>query len=99
MSEQQDLYQIPKSLDAPTRIVVFTLDEFVPMFMAFVLFSCFVNMIVGMMVSAALVLLIKMLKQGQGSAWLMNVCYWYFPSTSFSLSRYTPNSCDRHYVA
>lgn len=100
MSDKRSLYLVPSSLDAPTRIIGLTLDEFVPTFSLAVFFFILGERIFAILIPAIVFAITKLLKQGQGSAWLINICYWYFPRWLVGgLFRRTPASEDREYIA
>ncbi|EGT5746642.1 type IV conjugative transfer system protein TraL, partial [Cronobacter dublinensis subsp. dublinensis] len=44
--------------------------------------------------------LVRYLKKGQGSYWLLNFCYWHLPSLIFRITfRQIPDSSFRHWRA
>ncbi|MBD4517503.1 type IV conjugative transfer system protein TraL, partial [Xanthomonas citri pv. citri] len=44
--------------------------------------------------------LVRYLKKGQGSYWLLNFCYWHLPSLLFKVTfRQIPDSSFRHWRA
>ena len=96
----RSLYVVPKTLDAQTRIFGLPIDEFVVG--GLISLSLFLNdcTILGMVIPALAVCLMRMVKKGQSSAWIINLCYWYFPST---IMRYvlmkTPESVTREYLS
>ncbi len=55
--------------------------------------------IVILIVAGALWLLVRHLKKGQGTWWLMNLLYWYLPITLLRLQfRRVPDSGNRHWM-
>ncbi|MGQ3381554.1 type IV conjugative transfer system protein TraL [Priestia endophytica] len=45
-------------------------------------------------------LIVRYLKKGQGSFWLLNFCYWYLPTFIFRVTfRSIPDSGFRHWRA
>lgn len=99
MTTKRGLYFVPKTLDAPTRILALPLDEFVPAALIGIFFLIIGKLIWSILLPAVVVVLIKTLKRGQGSSWLLNVCYWYFPSAVMqSILRHSPPSHQREYI-
>lgn len=100
MSSKRSLYLVPRSLDAQIRVLGLPLDEFIPACAMAIAFFLSKKILFSMAVPTVLVVFIKFLKQGQGSAFLVNVCYWFFPRLVMSnLLRHTPPSEDREYIA
>jgi len=55
--------------------------------------------IVMLIVAGALWLLVRHLKKGQGTWWLMNLLYWYLPTALLRLQfRRVPDSGNRHWM-
>ncbi|MBW1215804.1 type IV conjugative transfer system protein TraL [Pantoea allii] len=55
--------------------------------------------IVMLFVAGALWLLIRHLKKGQGTWWLLNLLYWYLPTVLLRLQfRRVPDSANRHWM-
>lgn len=99
MSDNADRYLFPETLNEQKRILGLPPEEFV------VIFICgaagfFYNMLLAMFVTGGgLWLLIRHMKKGQGSWWLINVCYWYLPTTLFRVQfRRVPDSGNRHWM-
>lgn len=100
MSVKRSLYLVPKTLDAPKRILGLPLDEFFSGAIFCVFFFVLGKLILAMILPVIMISAIKMLKDGQGSAWLMNICYWYLPKcVTAPLFRKTPASQHREYIA
>ena len=100
MPNNRSLYLVPRMLDAKTRIIGLTLDEFLPASLlgAFLFFSGRDMLAIAM--SVIVVMLVKIMKRGQGVSWLVNACYWYLPGTlSWLVINKTPPSKDREYIA
>ncbi|MGC1072829.1 type IV conjugative transfer system protein TraL [Pantoea agglomerans] len=52
-----------------------------------------------LIVAGALWLLVRHLKKGQGTWWLMNLLYWYLPTALLRLQfRRVPDSGNRHWM-
>lgn len=99
MSDNAARYAFPETLNEQKRILGLPPEEFV------VLFSCglagfFYDMLLAMFVTGlGLWLLIRYMKKGQGSWWLINVCYWYLPTSLFRFQfRRVPDSSKRHWM-
>ncbi len=100
MSNKRSLYIVPKTLDAQTRILALPLDEFIPTISLAVLFFVVGKVVLAIVIPALAVIVIKTIKQGQGSSWLINLCHWYLPkSVVQNVLRRTPPSQDREYIA
>ena len=96
----RSLYVVPKTLDAQTRIFGLPMDEFI---VALVVgLGLFLNdyTVLGLIVPALLVCLMRTVKKGQSSAWILNLCYWFFPSKIMSCVLFkTPKSIVREYLS
>jgi conjugal transfer pilus assembly protein TraL len=100
MSYKRSLYVVPKTLDAPTRILGLPLDEFLPAMLFLVYFFLSGKTVLFILTPILTVVVIRMIKQGQGSAWLINLCHWYLPKCLMqSFLRKTPASENREYIA
>lgn len=100
MADKRRLYVVPKTLDAPVRILGLTRDELIPAALMGGGFFLSGRFLLAMLLSAITVIAVKVMKRGQGSSWLVNVCYWYFPAVLMQpVLRYTPASRQREYIA
>lgn len=100
MSNKRGLYLVPKTLDAQARVLGLPLDEFIPSIFFAVFFFLLGKVVLSIAIPVITVVLIKMMKQGQGSAWLINLCHWYLPKVVMThLLRKTPPSQNREYIA
>lgn len=100
MSHKRALYLVPKTLDAPARILALPLDEFIPALLLGVFFFLSGQVVLSLIIATLAVIMIRLLKQGQGSAWLINVCHWYLPKVVMThLLQKTPPSQNREYIA
>lgn len=70
-------YHINQRLDEPRRVIGMTLDEGVPMIALFILGFLIHFPVAGLIASAGAVALIKWVKRGQGTYFLLNICYWH----------------------
>lgn len=99
-NNKRSLYLVPKTLDVPSRILGLPIDEFIVGLFFAVFFFLLGKMIWSMIIPTVVVVLIKVMKRGQGSAWLVNLCYWYLPKVvMINLLRKTPPSRQREYIA
>ena len=100
MNNKRSLYLVPKTLDNSVRLLGLTLDEFVPAVFLGLIFFILGKVMLSIALPVLAVVLTKLLKKGQGSSWLINVFYWYFPKTFMKLMlRKTPPSENREYIA
>ncbi len=100
MSSKRGLYLVPKTLDAEFRVLGLTLDEFVPSLFFTVFFFLLGKVVLSIVLPVITVVLIKMVKQGQRSSWLINLCHWYLPKAVMTnFLRSTPPSQNREYIA
>jgi type IV conjugative transfer system protein TraL len=88
---------LPQTLDEPVRLVLLTLDEVV-IFGAPLLVLGFVfnALILGFLLGASGVVLIKKFKGEQGHAYWLHCVYWYLPP--LLTLRITPPSFQRDYI-
>lgn len=74
-----DKYHIPAHLDAPFKIVIWTVDEILLFLIPFLIFlSGFNAPITGLTIGTGGVLALKKLKGEEGHCFLQ-LLYWYFP--------------------
>jgi len=91
-----DKYTIPKHLDAPVKILFFTLDEFI-LSVVPCLFFIFIGMpLLGIMFFVGALIGIKKLKGEQGLSYLKALAYWHLPA--FTVFYVTPPSNQRFYL-
>lgn len=75
-----DKYHIPRHLDVPFKIILWTADEFISFVVPFVLFlSVFNAPITGIMLGSLLVFLLKKVKGEEGHYYILHLMYWYLP--------------------
>ncbi len=91
-----DKYYIPKHLDAPVKILFFTLDEFI-LSVVPCLFFIFTGMpVFGLIVFVFSLMGIKKFKGDQGISYLKAWAYWHLPSIMYF--HVTPPSNQRFYL-
>jgi len=75
-----DKYHIPANLDAPFKIVIWTVDEIFLFLTPFLIFLTILNSpLIGLTIGAGLVISLKKLKGEEGHHFLKHLFYWYFP--------------------
>lgn len=79
MSERN--YKVPRWLDAPEKILVFTIDEFIAFLAAAGLGIVFWEIWVSMPTAAIVVMGLRKFKGGENSAKLIHWLYWIMPDT------------------
>jgi conjugal transfer pilus assembly protein TraL len=93
-----DKYTIPRSLDEPFKIMLWTLDELCVLFIPFLILMFFFNSpITGLIVGALLLFILKKLKGEQGHFFLHHLLYWYLPPLFYF--KKTPPSYRREWIA
>lgn len=86
-----DKYSIPEHLDAPFKIMLWTLDELLALFIPIVLgFFFFDAPITGIVIGASLLFGLKKLKGEQGHYFIYSLMYWYLPVT-FQFKKIPPS--------
>lgn len=90
-------YYIPRYLDEPTRIILWSVDEFIGFFLPFlVLFLYFNSPIMAVMVGIIMVLALKKIKGEHGHYFILNIIYWYLPK--IIKFKHTPPSHLRNFI-
>ena len=94
-------YQIMKTIDAPLRLLGLTLDEAIPAIASIVIFGfVFRQMLVGVIATAIVLIVMRVLKRGKSGGFLLNTIYWQLPGLVFgAYLKRTPKSSDRHFIA
>ena len=100
MNGDMDKYLFPETFNEQDRYLGLPLDELIvvaPLNLIGILYNMSITLGV---ISALLWLLVRYLKKGQGSYWMLNFCYWHLPFLIFKLSfRQIPDSSFRHWRA
>jgi conjugal transfer pilus assembly protein TraL len=100
MESKKELFLVPKTLDNQVRVLGLPLDEFIPAAISAAVFFVLGKVLLSIVLPVAIVIVVKILKQGQGSSWLINLCYWYLPKIMINaILRHTPASENRTYIA
>jgi len=99
MGEDSSKYKFPETLNQQKRFIGLPREEAIVLLLCGVIgFYCDI-LIVMLVVGAILWLLIRHLKKGQGSTWLLNLLYWYLPTVLFRVQfRRVPTSSHRHWM-
>lgn len=75
-----DKYYIPQHLDAPLKIIIWTIDEFLLFIVPFVILLWAFNApILGLLTGILLVMALKKIKGEEGHYFLLHLCYWHLP--------------------
>ncbi len=97
MNEDEKKYHIPRYLDEPMRIILWTWDELlafcVPMGLIYWLSN---QLLLGIFIGLSAFFGIKKLKGDQGHYFLKSLAYWHFPE--IVRLRKTPASYIREYI-
>lgn len=100
MAGEENKYYFPETLNQQARFFGLPIDELIviaPLTLLGIAFN--MSTTLGI-VSGFLWWLIRYLKKGQGSYWLLNFCYWHLPAIIFSVTfKALPDSCFRHWRA
>lgn len=76
-----DKYHIPQHLDEPFKLILWTVDELIALFLPFlILMLCFNSPITGLVVGGICLIVLKKLKGEQGHFFIHNLMYWYLPA-------------------
>lgn len=86
-------YRVLKTLDAPELIGLWTLDEFLALFIPFIWGVLNGHIIIGMGISLAGWFGLKKAKAGRSVSWIIHSCYWYLPSTVSGMKLTPPSHC------
>ncbi len=84
-------YQVPRRLDDPELIGLWTIDEFLAMVVPFAWGILAQHIVLGLFLAGAAWFGLRKAKAGQASSWLLHAAYWYLPA-SFVRMRLTPPS-------
>lgn len=97
--EKRNRYEFPATLSDEKRYVGLPLDELV-VCLPLALLAIFANMWIFGPTLAAAYIGMRHLKKGKGSSYLINLAYWFLPTTlmRFFIS-VLPESFKRHWVA
>lgn len=92
-----DKYYIPQHLDAPFKIASFTIGELAVILLPFFgIAFIFQKQILALIVSAALIFVVKRIKGEEDNHFFTHFLYWNFPSLGFY--KVTPPSHVREII-
>ncbi|HGH4646793.1 type IV conjugative transfer system protein TraL [Enterobacter roggenkampii] len=100
MNGEGDKYNFPETMNQQDRYLGLPIDELIvtaPLLILGVLNNLSLELGV---IAGILWFIVRYLKKGQGSYWLLNFCYWHLPSLLFKATfRQIPDSSFRHWRA
>ena len=88
-----DRHAVPRHLDAPELIGIWTLDEFLVLVVPFALGILNQQFLLGIGVAVGCWFLLKKMKAGRSPAWIVHFVYWHFPSSVAGLKATPPSWC------
>lgn len=81
MSDRSEKHRIPQHLDEPFKLILWTMDELIVLFVPFLLLMMlFDSPISGLIMGIVALFGMKKIKGEQGHYFLYNLMYWYLPS-------------------
>jgi conjugal transfer pilus assembly protein TraL len=84
-------YAIPKHLDDPELIGLWTLDEFLVMIIPFVSGIMFQHIVLGLLAAIGFWLSYRKIRAGRSMSWILHFGYWYLPGEFFGLKSFPPS--------
>ena len=88
-----DRYIVPRHLDDPELIGLWTLDEFVGMAGPFTWGILAQHIFIGIFLSFGAWFALRKAKAGRASAWVLHAAYWYLPGSVLALRITPPSHC------
>ncbi|MBI0533656.1 type IV conjugative transfer system protein TraL [Sphingomonas sp. TX0522] len=88
-----DRYTIPRHLDAPQLIGLWTIDEFLGMFIPFVWGILTQHIFIGLFLAVGAWFGLRKAKAGRASSFVMHATYWYMPASFVGLKLTPPSHC------
>jgi conjugal transfer pilus assembly protein TraL len=88
-----DRYIIPRHLDDPELIGLWTLDEFAGMLIPFTWGILAQHILVGIALAAACWFTLRKAKAGRSWSWVLHAAYWYLPAGFSGLKATPPSHC------
>jgi conjugal transfer pilus assembly protein TraL len=88
-----DKYQIPRRLDDPELIGLWTLDEFIAMVVPFSWGILAQHLFLGVGLAAVGWFALRKAKAGHTTSWLLHLAYWHLPSSFTGMKRTPPSYC------
>ena len=88
-----DKYQIPRRLDDPELIGLWTIDEFLALVIPFAWGILAQHIFLGIAIALSAWFALRKAKAGQATSWLLHAAYWYLPSGFVGLKLTPPSHC------
>jgi conjugal transfer pilus assembly protein TraL len=88
-----DRYIIPRTLDDPELIGLWTLDEFAGMIVPFTWGILAQHIIVGLALATLAWFSLRKAKAGRAGSWLRHAAYWHLPGSLLGLKATPPSHC------
>jgi conjugal transfer pilus assembly protein TraL len=88
-----DKYLIPRRLDDPELIGLWTLDEFIALVVPFAWGILTQHLLTGLVLSLGGWFVLRKAKAGRATSWLLHLAYWHLPPGFTGLKRTPPSYC------
>ena len=88
-----DKYQIPRRLDDPELIGLWTIDEFLALVVPFAWGILARHIFIGIVLAFGLWFGLRKAKAGRATSWLLHAAYWYLPSGFVGMKLTPPSHC------
>ena len=88
-----DRYIIPRRLDDPELIGLWTLDEFLGLIVPFGWGILSQHIFIGLGLASGAWFALRKAKSGRASAWVVHAAYWYLPPGVTGLKLTPPSHC------
>lgn len=89
----RDPYTIPRRLDDPELIGLWTIDEFAGMIIPFTWGILSQHILIGITVALGAWFALRKAKAGRTSSWVAHAAYWYLPAGVLGLKATPPSHC------
>ena len=88
-----DQYMIPKRLDDPELIGLWTIDEFAGLIGPFAWGILTQHIFIGLALAFGVWFALRKLKSGNAGSRVIHAAYWYLPASFFGLKATPPSHC------
>jgi conjugal transfer pilus assembly protein TraL len=88
-----DKFIVPRHLDDPELIGLWTLDEFLGMVIPFTIGILTQHIFIGIGLAVCSWFALRKAKAGRASTWALHAAYWYLPSGFVGLTLTPPSYC------
>lgn len=88
-----DKFVVPRHLDDPELIGLWTLDEFFGMVIPFIWGILTQHIFIGILLAVCSWFALRKAKAGRASTWVIHAAYWYLPSSFVGLKLTPPSYC------